>query len=523
VDGGGRVLIATHRAELIGQDEKACLRFFEPRQARQTVGVYSAGLGRREVRHITVGGVQSLFSKTAKLGSVDVCIIDEAHLVPPKSDTQYGKLLDGLRIGNPDLRVMGLTATPYRLGQGVLTQGDGAIFSSVVYQADIKPLIADGYLAPLVSQGTKKQIDTTECRTSAGDWVAADLERAADVDDVTDAVVAEVIGTKRRHCLVYGVSVAHAGRMRGAFQMAGVAAACITGETPHSERQRILRDFASGAVQVLTSCDVLTTGLDVPVIDCIALVRPTQSAALYVQMCGRGTRLADGKQNCIVLDFGGNIARHGPIDAIQIPITGGSRGKGKDKTETKLCKGCFAENPIDALECVECSLEFPVRKTKVNDKASRLDILSSAEKPEPVQWQVDRVEWSEHISAKSEKKLLRVDYHGPGQQSAWHPIATDWVCLEHSGFARQKAESWWLRHCQGLPPETVAEALERRAERRPIMAIHTVPDGKYQKITAYTFGKIRQPGEDDEPLQNGASDQTDDDDDWAFNFGENVA
>lgn len=514
VDGGGQVLIATHRAELIAQNERACLRFFEERQGRKTIGVYSAGLRRREVRQITVGGVQSLFRKTGKLGAVDVLIVDEAHLVPPKTDTQYGKLIDGLMQQNPEMRICGLTATPYRLGQGMLTDGDG-IFTSMVYQADIKNLINDGYLSKLVSAASAKQIDLGDVRTSAGDYVLADLENAADVDEITNTVIADVLASGRGHVLVYCTTVAHAMRMRNAFRMAGVATECITGETHQGERQRILRDFGTGQVRVLTSCDVLTTGLDVPSIDCIALVRPTKSAALYVQMCGRGARLAPGKADCLILDYGHNIQTHGPIDQIKLPEPRAA-GAGKGKAPSKLCRGCFAQNPVSATHCSECDLEFPERKAKVQRDASKLDIISK-EKAEPVRRAVDKVQWSEHLSKSSGQRLLRVDYFGPGSTSAWHPLATDWVCVEHTGFARLRAEQWWRTHVQTGHecPADVDQALEFDDCKKTCIAVWTVPDGKYQKITGYEFAMAREPGQDDDESSVPADDAAEDD---SFDF-----
>jgi len=96
--------------------------------------------------------------------------------------------------------------------------------------------------------------------------------------------------------------------------------------------------------------------------------------------------------------------------------------------------------------------------------------------------------------------MLRVDYHGPSSSSDWHPIATDWVCVEHDGYARQKAEEWWRTHFTGAGPcpDSVEAAMQMQEYHRPIEAIWTIPDGKYQKITKYRFGKVREPGEDDD-------------------------
>ena len=496
-DGGGRVLVATHRKELIEQDAKAICNL-RP-DARGQVGIYSAGLDRREVRTITVGGVQSLCRRVGKLGHVDVMVVDEAHLVGMRADSQYGQLIKGLRQENPDLRLLGLTATPYRLGQGFLTEGQGRLFTSVVYRADIKRLIADGFLSRMVSHGTSTEIDVSKARTSAGDWVLADLELAADVDSINEAVAADIAKSKRQHVLVFGVSVAHASRLRNAIQMQGISCQTITGETPAGERAKALEDFKAGRLQCITSCDVLTTGFDSPNVDLVVLCRPTQSCSLYVQMVGRGSRIAEGKADCMVLDYGGNIARHGPLDALKTPKPKtGKKGGGA----SKICKQCMAEIPSACRICPECDFEMlpPETARKANAAPSKLEIISSKSKPEPMEHKINRVEWVDYTAKKSGKRMLRVDYHGPSSSSDWHPVATDWVCVEHDGYARQKAEEWWRTHFTGAGPcpDSVEAAMQLRDYHRPVEAIWTVPDGKYQKITKYRFGRLREPGEDDD-------------------------
>jgi DNA repair protein RadD len=489
---GARCLIATHRAELIRQDEAAIVRYWP--DGRDRVGVYSAGLGRREMRSCTVAGVQSVARRAGELGHVDVVLIDEAHLVSPKSDTQYGRLLSTLREVNPDLAVLGLTATPYRLGQGLLTQGEGRIFDSVCYDIGVRRLIDGGYLTPLVPARASAKIDTTDVRISGGEYLLADLELAADVDSITEAVARDIAETRRRHVLVFGVSVAHAARLRNAIRMHGISCETVTGETPN--RGEILERFKAGEIQCLTSCDVLTTGFDAPLVDCIAIVRPTQSPALYVQICGRGSRIAPGKKDCVVLDYGGNIARHGPIDAIKIEA---KQSRGGGKAPVKLCPTCYAECPANARTCEHCGHVFPAPVRRANESASTLAVISDGKaKPEPERRSVERVEYARH-EKDGKTPSMRVSYYGSGSRSAYHPVASEWICVEHEGFARLKAEAWWKQHFPGVPcPDTVDVALEVARSARRVEAIWTIPDGKYVRVTGYEFGRMRQPGEDDD-------------------------
>jgi DNA repair protein RadD len=492
---GGRVLVATHRKELLEQDERAILNVWP--DGRRKVGVYSAGLGRREIRACTVGGVQSLAKRARELGHVDVVIVDEAHLVNTADGTQYAKLLGGLEEVNPDQVRIGLTATPYRMDQGLLTQGEGALFKSIVYRAEIKRLIAEGFLSPLVTQRGSKAINLDDVRTRMGDYVVADLELAADIDEITDAVAADIAASGRQHVLAFGVSVEHAHRLRNAIQFAGLSCEVVVGETPN--RAAILERFKRGDLQAIASCDVLTTGFDAPLVDCVALVRPTQSPALYVQMVGRGSRICAGKLDCLVLDYGGNIARHGPIDEIEIRP---KLGNGNGSAPIKVCFQCGAENPAGVRFCTECDSEFPPPERKASETASRLDVVSRDDgpAPEPVRRVVERTEYSEHVS-KSGNLTFRVDHYGPGSRTEWDPVVSEYVCLDHTNYARTKAESWWLKRCPDTqPPDSVAEAMTLIDKIKPVRAIYLVPDGKFQRVSDVEFGEpeAREPGSDDD-------------------------
>ena len=485
------VLVATHRRELLTQDEAAIKRVWPV----APVGVYSSGLARREVRQITVAGVQSICRKPRILGRVDVVLIDEAHLVPPKGNGQYRMLFDRLRDVNAEIRVVGLTATPYRLGQGLLTEGDGRIFDCIVYRAKIKALIDDGYLSPLVSATATAAIGTDTVTVRQGEFAARELELAANVTEVTDAVVRDVQATGRKHVLVFGCGVEHAAHMRNAFRFAGYSAETVSGETPPAQRHAILEAFKAGRLQVLTSCDVLTTGFDSPNVDCLAIVRPTLSPALFVQMVGRGARLSPGKTNCVVLDYGGNLARHGAVDQIE------PRSKALDPapgSKTALCPQCFGEMAIAKRTCPHCGHVRPLptrQERKANRAPSSLQVVSG-EKKQKILAITDRIV-IDYVSLNSGKRMLRVDYFTG--ESATRAAASEFVCLEHEGYAWEKAAAWWTKMTgnQNIPAN-VDEAMERLEELRPVRGIKVMPDGKHQRVVGWAFGKTRQPGEDDD-------------------------
>lgn len=485
-----RVLVATHRKELIQQDADAVRRVWPAAD----VGIYSAGLNQKQIRTITVGGVQSLYRKPGVLGRVDVVIIDEAHLVSPRSNTQYGKLLEGLRDANPALRVCGLTATPYRLGQGMLTQGAEALFSSVVYNVGIKQLISDGYLSPLVPGTATAAIKLDAVKVVSGEYVAKDLELAADVDSITDAVVRDVLDSRRQHCLVFGCGVQHAAHLRNALRMAGMSAEMVTGQTPPGERARILDRFKAGQIRALVNCDVLTTGFDAPLVDALFVVRATCSPGLWVQIVGRGSRLAPGKRDCLVYDYGGNTARHGPVDEIRIK-TGATEGRGK--VPTKICPQCYAEVHALKRACQHCDHTFPPpekQARKANAEASALDVVSSDSQV----IEIEERKFCEYFSARSEKNMLRVDYFVPNVIRA---VASEYICLEHDSgsYARQQAEKWWAIQSRGrVAPSTVEEAMGKVDTLRRCRTIRLQQQGKYSRVIGWGFEK--DDTEDDVPF-----------------------
>ena len=261
----------------------------------------------------------------------DLVLIDEAHLIPGASDTMYRRFLDTLARINPQLKVIGFTATPYRLDSGMLHEGKGALFTDIAYEVSVRQLIDDGYLCPLVSKAAETRLDVigrrqprrrVHPRPAAGGGRSARDHRGGDRRG----------GAARRRPAGAGSPSAPGSSMppmsprRSA--RAGSSAATIFGDTPKPERDRIIAAFKRGEIRALASMGVLTTGFNAPGVDLIAMLRPTKSTGLYVQMAGRGTRLAPGKADCLVLDFAGNVARHGPIDAVKPKRPGSRRGRG---------------------------------------------------------------------------------------------------------------------------------------------------------------------------------------------------
>jgi DNA repair protein RadD len=477
---GARALVLAHRKELIQQNVRAIASVMPLGQ----IGIYSAGLKSRDrTSPIIVAGIQSVAKRAFELGAFDLILIDEAHLVPTEDDTLYRKFIKAAQQANPHVRFVGLTATPYRLGHGLLHRGRGALFTEIAYDASVKELIANGFLCRLISKATLTQLDTTGVATRGGEFVAGALEQAVDLEDTNTAAVDEMIKlfADRRKWLIFCAGVKHAEHIAETLRAAGVPAAAVHGEMPDEDRRRALDDFKVGALRAITSMDVLTTGYDEPAIDAIALLRPTKSTGLYVQMVGRGFRLHPSKTNTLVLDFAGNVSRHGPVDAIAIDDKGSSEG-GEGAAPTKTCPSCLSIEHAGVSNCTVCGFEFPKpEKPPIFPTATESPILS--DEPKKTTWhEITSVEYNRHEKASdpTAPPTLRVEYY-----SGFRCAAMEWVCFEHSGFAREKAESWWRRRSGDPIPDTIDEALRSVDELITPTRIATQPDGRYTRVIQY--------------------------------------
>lgn len=472
-----RIIMLTHVKELIEQNFLKLMGHWPEAPA----GIYSAGLNQRDTQsRILYASIQSVYKRAAEIGHCDLAIIDEAHLIPHSGDGMYRQFLEDMAAINPKLKVLGLTATPFRMATGDLTHGDSAIFTDISYDLPMLRLIAAGHLVPVVAKQTDAVIDISGVRTRAGEFVAKDLEAAADQDNLTYAAVTEILhyGASRESWLIFCSGVDHAHHVRDHLIERGVISATITADTPAKERDRFIRDYKAGRIRALTNCDVLTTGFDAPATDLIAFLRPTNSPGLYVQMAGRGMRPVPGKKNCMILDFAGNVARHGPVDEVQPWVPGKKKG---GEAPTKVCPDCKTIVHAAKLECPECGHLFPARKPKHDPTASELAILSpdvQAIKEYPI----TDVRYSRH-SKTGKPDSMRVTY-----MSGWLAAANEWICFEHGGYATQKAHAWWKRRSWSLDvPATTAEALSLAHTLDKPSSIVVNTRGKYPEVISHEF------------------------------------
>lgn len=531
---GGRVLCVAHVKELL-QQAYGKLKSMLP---DVEVGLYSAGLGKRQTGSpVTVAGIQSIYAKAEELGRIDVLIVDEAHLVPGDGDGMYLTLIRGLKLVNPHLIVIGLTATPYRTDNGLICgPEESRIFREICYEISVKRLIEEKYLSPLVSQlGT--QVDTSRVTIRGGEFLSGPLEQVVNKQPVVLQACKELVAAAdagdRRSVLVFTCGVDHCQSVTKTLRSLGCDAEYLDGKTSSEDRARLIAEFQRGTLRYLVNVNVLTTGFDAPNVDLVALLRPTMSPGLYYQMVGRGLRTHPGKADCLVMDFGGNIDRHGPIDRIEAKAKEEREAAGK--APTKECPRCDKESPISARFC-SCGFVFPVEgKEPHAGTADGKGIVSGQVTTET--HNVQGVTYRDH-----EKKgrpdaphTLQVTY-----QVGVNVFVPEWVCIEHDGWVQQKARAWWRERSNNPFPGSAREAedIARAGGLRypETITVKHVAGEKFSKITAYTWAtekpqavsvepeddsfaieaQGREPGDDGEPAYAGWRDETYSEEDIPF-------
>ena len=463
----GRVLILAHVKELLEQNaEKVSLH-----APGMDLGIYSAGLGRRDTDNpVIVAGIQSVYKRAYELGKFDLIIIDEAHLIPPNGDGMYRTFLADALVINPNLRVIGLTATPYRLKGGLICKPEN-ILDHVCYEAGIKEMIADGYLANLKSRSGKAKADLQNLHIRGGEFIASEMEAAMDEKSLVRQACYEIVELtrERNSVLIFTTSVTHCKHVAAEIsRLSGKECGIVTGETPATKRREILARFKGEAVKsdlfsekprlkFLANVNVLTTGFDATATDCVVLLRPTASVGLYVQMVGRGTRLHPGKDDCLILDYGGNVLRHGPVDAVSIEEN--SAGESSGQPPAKECPECCALIHASYASCPECGFRFPEPENEsLRANADSAAILSGEiSDAEYDVYSTNYMVWKKRDRQTQEviSRTMRVDY-----STVFGLSKSEWVCPEHTGWARQKFEKWWRQRCDMPAPATVEEAVE---------------------------------------------------------------
>lgn len=509
--GHGRILNLTHVKELVQQNGKK----FEKVSYEITVGYFCSGLNKRVITEpITFGSIQSVAKALALFDPFDIIIVDECHLISPKDETQYQLVFSHFKQLNPYLRVIGLTATPYRLGSGNLI--DSSIFDDIVYDRtgrdDFIWFIEQGYLSSIRPKRPETFLEVDGVTIRQGDYAKGQLEAAVNVHSKTVSAVKEMCqyGFDRKSWLLFGSGKNHVEAINRELINQGVTSTFVHSGIKKKERDSRLKAYLKGEFRAMVNMGILTTGFDHPPLDLIGVLRPTQSPVLWVQMLGRGTRPWGGgeieiepgisaswpsvKKDCLVMDFAGNTARIGPIND---PVRPKKRKKGQgagdgSQAPVRLCPECdhysHATKPI----CDYCDYVFPIEE-KIDEKADTLELIA-IEKPTEERYKVKNV-WYRKNQVMGKLPTLRVTYvcdklpTSNKMQVSGTRKFLEWICLEHfetsgkDGFARREAKEWWYERSPLDPPKTIDEALTKTSSLPIPKFIHVITNQQYPKIT----------------------------------------
>jgi len=323
-----------------------------------------------------VASVQTLVRRMDRYSEPDLIIIDECHR---SASATYQKILDEY----PNALVIGLTATPQRTDK----KGLSGTYNAMVQGPTIRQLIDAGYLCDYEIFAPPSSLDLSEVKTKMGDFDKKQLEHEVDKPTITGDAVA----TYRKHAdgkraAVMCVSIRHAEHVRDSYLVAGVPAEMLEGKMTNKEREAVINRLRSGETLIVTAVQLLVEGLDVPSIEVIQWLRPTQSLIVFMQGNGRGFRVADGKDNLIILDQVGNWRRHGlPDDDREWSLEGKKKGrkrKADDEPDVNIqqCKHCFHIFRPGVAACPSCGQPVVMREKAdievVDGELERVDVTA---------------------------------------------------------------------------------------------------------------------------------------------------
>jgi DNA repair protein RadD len=488
---GHHIVVLTHSRELIRQLDRTLCRFLDPSK----VGVIAAGLGRKdEPRQVQICQIQSVGRNPDRIGPRRIVIVDELQSVNHEQG-QYLTTIEHLRVKTPDLRLIGLSATPFRTTTG-LCYGKGRMFDECVHRVGMRELIDAEWLTPIIGKTGDKDFKVEGVAMRGGDFKPDELEKFMADQSKVDRAVADMMPRMegRRQVLVFTTGLKHNAMIVDAIKKYDSRVESIDGTMENNQRDSILNRFANGTTRFVPNCAILTTGYDDSGIDGIVMLRPTRSPGLLIQCAGRGLRKRDGKPNCLFLDYGGSLSHFGPLDQIEENITLKKRGP-PGKAPTKVCD-CGTVLHLSAIKCPDCGKEFP-RQLNHAEQAADEPVLSD----EPKWVEVKGLQARRHQKQGS-PPCLRIDYlDGLGL-----PVANEWLSVhpEANLYAYQKsinALTGWPNGCfkklgdtlyyqpatGGLTKLDFDGIVAHAAWLPPPSRVRLLKEGKYWRVTKKEF------------------------------------
>lgn len=358
-----RVLILVHRAELIRQTSASL------HEIGVSHGIIAPGFTPTH-NLVQVASVQTLVRRLDKIAAPQLIISDECHHAGAAT---WSKIFQHFS----DSRILGVTATPCRLDGKGLGKSSGGFFDTMINGPAVSELIERGFLAKPRVFAPPVGADFSNLRKKYGDYVGAEAAEAMDKPMITGCAVTHY--KKLAHnipAIAFCASVAHAEHVAEQFRANGYNAASVDGTLDATVRKQRIADLGNGNLQVLTSCDIISEGTDIPIVGAAILLRPTASVGLYLQQVGRALRIYPGKTHAVILDHVGNTMRHGMIDeerewSLEGDRQGKKAKKEDDDIKTKQCEQCYTVH-LPAPVCPECGYVYKIIARKIDQADGEL-------------------------------------------------------------------------------------------------------------------------------------------------------
>jgi len=476
-----KFMLLTHSSELVKQDADA-LKSVWP---NVPLGLYCAGLKKKDViSPIIYGTIQSTYRIGASnFGHRDILWVDEAHLISDEDASMYIKFINELKVTNPKLKVIGLTATPFRQGMGMLV--DGKLWDEIVHNLtsmeNFNKLIEDNYLCPIIPKSTQVKLDISNVDIQRGEFVINQLQHEVDKAEITWKALQEACyhGQNRQSWLIFASGIDHANHIATMLNQLGINCVAVHSKQSNEINSKAITDFKSYKLRAIVNYGKLTTGFNHEGIDFIIMLRPTMSVGLWIQMLGRGTRPCEGKKNTLVLDFARNTPRLGPIN---MPIIPNKKGNKIGDLPIKICNTCGVYNHISAKKCDACgnSFEFQV---KIVEHAGTEELIKTPEALIIDYFNVNHVIYKKHQKA-DKPEYITVTYF------------SDMNNFKEFVFPQSKNRSffanWWKQRSQREVPITANEAIaftsELRQPKRIRVHVNRIIKGRnYQEVLNAEF------------------------------------
>jgi len=471
-----KVLVVTHSEKVLSQDYQAFYDLLCHYNIYCTLGKYSAKLGLKELgNRVTFASINSIYRKP-ELFDVNYLFVDEAHLISDNEDTMYRKLITAL-----DVKVCGLTATPFRTGKGYLHKMENGIFTDLIYDTNTPEKFAEmielGYIVKPVRDNTSVEMDVSKIKKTGGDFNLKGLSLKLDREELTTRIVDDLMRYKdsHKHWMVFAIDKKHCENISEELNKRGIKSDFVH-STKNEDTDEAIKEFRDGNIQALVSVMMLTTGVDIPTIDVIVMMRPTSSVVIHIQSIGRGLRTNPGKTECLILDYAGNVARNGPIDNPIIKV----KGKGKKGGEmTKTCPSCELKHHISVRIC-ECGHEFTFEE-RLEINSGELSIIKEKVK---VWRKVDEAYYYIH-SKPGKPDSLRIEYLCGLRR---FPM---WITLYHGGSASRNSNHVFGRlKKESFTYNNIGDIISNKDKLRTPSEIYIDETEKYPHIEDFKFERL---------------------------------